>query len=58
VVEQVVYQAPARLQELIEMGADFDRSDSGTLLLGREGGHTANRIIHCRSPLLVEEHMF
>jgi L-aspartate oxidase len=46
VVEQVVYQAPARLSELIEMGADFDRSASGELLLGREGGHNADRIIH------------
>jgi len=46
VVEHVVHQAPARLQELIRMGADFDRDPSGDLLLGREGGHKANRIIH------------
>lgn len=46
VVTQVVRQAPARLEELIAMGADFDRDASGELLLGREGGHTANRIIH------------
>jgi L-aspartate oxidase len=46
VVEHVVHQAPARLKELIAMGADFDRKESGELLLGREGGHTANRIIH------------
>jgi L-aspartate oxidase len=46
VVKEVVYQAPARLQELMEIGADFDRDVSGQLLLGREGGHNANRIIH------------
>ena len=46
VVRHVVHQAPARLQELIEMGAVFDRSAHGELLLGREGGHRANRIIH------------
>jgi L-aspartate oxidase len=46
VVEHVVQQAPARLQELIAMGADFDRNAAGELVLGREGGHTANRIIH------------
>ena len=46
VVSHVVYQAPARLQELMEMGAAFDRDASGELLLGREGGHKANRIIH------------
>lgn len=48
VVEHVVHQAPERLRELIEMGADFDRSDDGELILGREGGHKANRIIHHR----------
>lgn len=46
VVEHVVRQAPARLAELIELGADFDRDASGELVLGREGGHRANRIIH------------
>src|SRR5687768_13643228 len=46
VVEHVIHQAPARLEELIQMGADFDRDASGELLLGREGGHRANRIIH------------
>jgi L-aspartate oxidase len=42
----VVHQAPERLRELIDMGAEFDRNSSGELLLGREGGHQANRIIH------------
>ncbi len=46
VVHHVVHQAPERLKELIVMGADFDRDDSGKLILGREGGHKANRIIH------------
>lgn len=46
VVKEVVSQAPARLRELIEMGANFDRVASGELMLGREGGHSANRIIH------------
>lgn len=31
---------------LIEMGAEFDRDDKGALLLGREGGHRARRVIH------------
>lgn len=46
VVEHVVHQAPERLRELIDLGAEFDRDPSGQLLLGREGGHKANRIIH------------
>lgn len=48
VVRHVVHQAPERLKELIALGADFDREDSGDLKLGREGGHKANRIIHYR----------
>jgi L-aspartate oxidase len=48
VVEMVVRQAPERLRELIELGADFDRDGSGDLMLGREGGHKAKRIIHYR----------
>ena len=46
VVEHVVRQAPARLQELMDIGAAFDRNSAGELVLGREGGHKANRIIH------------
>lgn len=46
VVEHVVHQAPERLRELIAIGASFDRLPSGALMLGREGGHKANRIIH------------
>lgn len=46
VVEHVIHQAPERLRELIDLGAEFDRDPSGQLLLGREGGHKANRIIH------------
>jgi L-aspartate oxidase len=46
VVEHVVYQAPERLRELMDIGASFDRLPSGALMLGREGGHRANRIIH------------
>ncbi len=46
VVEYVVRQAPERLRELMQLGADFDRDSAGDLILGREGGHKANRIIH------------
>jgi L-aspartate oxidase len=46
VVEKVVTEGPARLRELIEWGVQFDRDATGQLALGREGGHTAHRIIH------------
>lgn len=46
VVEKVVTDGPDRLIELIEWGVQFDRDAAGKLVLGREGGHSAHRIIH------------
>jgi L-aspartate oxidase len=46
VVERVVQDAPARIRELIQWGAKFDTGGDGELLLGREGGHSHNRIAH------------
>ena len=37
---------PDRLKEIMDWGVAFDRNDSGELDLGREGGHTAKRIVH------------
>ncbi len=45
VVEMVVREAPKRIGELIDWGADFDRV-AGDLALGREGGHSHHRIVH------------
>jgi len=46
VVEMVVREAPDRLKEMIEWGAAFDKNKSGSLDLGREGGHSEKRIVH------------
>ncbi|MGE3825432.1 MAG: L-aspartate oxidase, partial [Bacteroidia bacterium] len=46
VVELVVKEGPERLKEFIEWGANFDRNKSGNYDLGREGGHSVNRILH------------
>ncbi len=49
VVEMVVRSAPERIQELIDLGVEFSRSEKGDALsLGREGGHSHNRIVHAR----------
>ncbi len=48
VVQMVVENGPARIEELINYGAHFDRDDQGTLMLGREGGHSENRILHAK----------
>ncbi|HEX4131485.1 MAG TPA: L-aspartate oxidase [Pirellulales bacterium] len=45
VVEMVVREAPGRIHELIDWGAHFDE-EAGGLALGREGGHSHDRIVH------------
>lgn len=46
VVEFVVREGPDRIRELFELGAAFDRMESGEPALGREGGHSTRRIVH------------
>jgi L-aspartate oxidase len=46
VVEIVVKEGPARVRELIEWGARFDKEQDGDYKLGKEGGHSEFRIIH------------
>ena len=45
-VRVVVTEGPERVQELMDLGAQFSREPDGDLHLGREGGHSANRIVH------------
>jgi L-aspartate oxidase len=45
-VDVLVIEGPARVRELMRMGAEFDRHPDGSLMLTREGGHHANRIVH------------
>jgi L-aspartate oxidase len=45
-VRVLVEEGPARLRELIRLGAAFDRRPDGSLMLTREGGHRADRIVH------------
>jgi L-aspartate oxidase len=45
-VEIVVTEGPERIKEIIEYGARFDKDDNGDYALGKEGGHSENRILH------------
>ena len=45
-VRVLVDQGPARVNELIALGAVFDRDHTGSLLLAREGGHSMPRVVH------------
>ncbi|MBA4367247.1 MAG: L-aspartate oxidase, partial [Desulfobacterium sp.] len=56
VVDMVVKDGPARIRELIEFGVQFNTkstqdnrsSNLENLDLGREGGHSQNRIVHAQ----------
>lgn len=46
VVARVVREAPKEIETLQNWGARFDVEGPGKLKLGREGGHSYNRIVH------------
>lgn len=46
VVEWVVKEGPERLREIIAWGTEFDKDAEGDYKLGKEGGHSENRILH------------
>ncbi len=46
-VRKIVEEGPGMIRELIEIGAKFSR-EKGVLMLGKEGGHSKNRIIHAK----------
>ncbi len=46
VVEHVVKNAPKRVSELAKWGVCFDKKNKSQYDLGKEGGHSENRIIH------------
>ena len=46
VVKIVVEEAPQRINELIDWGAEFDKDNTGLYDLAKEGGHSERRILH------------
>ena len=45
-VRVLVDEGPGRVNELIALGAEFDRQPGGALALAREGGHSMARVVH------------
>jgi len=46
VVEITIKESTERVKELINWGTEFDKSKDGKYSLGREGGHSENRVLH------------
>ncbi|MFN2607693.1 MAG: L-aspartate oxidase [Acidimicrobiales bacterium] len=45
-VRALVDEGPGRVNDLIALGAVFDRDPTGVLALAREGGHSVPRVVH------------
>ncbi len=48
IVTKVITDAPQMIKDLMRWGVKFDQTTSGKFLLGLEGGHSQNRILHCK----------
>ncbi|HSD14350.1 MAG TPA: L-aspartate oxidase [Flavobacterium sp.] len=46
IVEMVISEGPRRFRELVLWGAKFDKNPDGGFDLGKEGGHSENRVVH------------
>ncbi|TZF85776.1 L-aspartate oxidase (plasmid) [Pedobacter sp. BS3] len=46
VVEIVVTEGPERIQEIIDYGTHFDKTNQGMFDLAKEGGHSEHRVLH------------
>ena len=56
IVDMVIRDGPRRIEELLRWGTNFDRED-GELELGREGGHSKDRIVHANGDATGQEIM-
>jgi len=48
IAELVAREAPARIADLLDYGAPFDRKSDGALALGLEAAHSRPRIVHVK----------
>ena len=46
VVRITITESTERVKELVEWGTRFDKKPDGSFKLGREGGHSENRVLH------------
>ena len=46
IVRITIAESTERIKELIEWGTQFDKTKTGKFDLGKEGGHSENRVLH------------
>jgi L-aspartate oxidase len=54
-VHRLVEEGPTAIQQLIDWGAEFDRSGAGRLAFTREGAHSRNRVLHAHGDSTGQE---
>lgn len=48
VVRSIIEEAGERIQDLIQIGVEFEKDGEGSYSLVREGGHSSKRILHAK----------
>lgn len=56
IVDMVIREGPRQIEELVRWGTRFDQT-AGELSLGREGGHSRERIVHAQGDATGKEVM-
>lgn len=56
IVDMVIREGPRQIEELVRWGTRFDQTE-GELSLGREGGHSRERIVHAQGDATGKEVM-
>jgi L-aspartate oxidase len=56
IVDMVIREGPRQIEELVRWGTRFDQNE-GELSLGREGGHSRERIVHAQGDATGKEVM-
>jgi L-aspartate oxidase len=54
IVRITITEAPERIKELIELGVQFDKTESGQYDLAKEGGHSEFRVLHYKDQTGLE----
>ncbi len=45
-LQQLVKSAPSNIKELVNLGVEFDKDETGTIRTTMEGGHSRRRVLH------------
>ena len=53
-VKAIIDEGTETINDLVKFGVEFDRNDDNSYSLGKEGGHSKRRILHCKDTTGLE----